>query len=62
MDLLLYAFINGMRPAEAAPGLGPTSEQVSRVYRDIEAKRQVSKQLHQPALLLREYDWSSGAT
>jgi NAD+ synthase len=59
MDLLLYAFINGVSPEEAGDVMGLTVPQVERVFRDIEAKRQVSKILGQPALLLREYDWSA---
>ena len=57
MDLLLHAYINGLAPAVSAEGLHLTAEQVERVYRDIEAKRKVAKQLHQPAALVREYHW-----
>lgn len=61
MDLLLYAYVNGIGPADAAKALNLTSDQVIRAFRDIDAKRRVSMQLHQPALLVHEHDWSAGA-
>jgi NAD+ synthase len=54
MDLCLWAYDHGTPAAEAAPVLGLTEEQVDRVYRDIEAKRRVSRYLHQQPLLVRE--------
>jgi NAD+ synthase len=54
MDLCLWAVNHGVPPAEVAPALGLTAEQVERVYRDIEAKRRVSKYLHAPPLLVPE--------
>lgn len=59
MDLVLYAYINGVAPADAGRALGLRAEQVERAYRDVEAKRRASRQLHQPALLIREYDWGT---
>ena len=50
MDLCLYAHDNGISAAAAAAALGLTAEQVTRVYRDIEAKRRAGRYLHQPAL------------
>jgi NAD+ synthase len=52
MDLCLWAYNNGTPAGEAAPVLGLTAEQVERVYRDIEAKRRVSRYLHQTPLLV----------
>jgi NAD+ synthase len=50
MDLCLWAHNHGTPSAEVAPVLGLTVEQVERVYRDIEAKRRVSRYLHQAPL------------
>jgi len=52
MDLVLYGKINGYAPAEIAPELGLSSEQVERAFRDIDAKRRVARYLHSPALLV----------
>jgi NAD+ synthase len=52
MDLVLYAKTNGYTPAEIAAALGLSSEQVERVYRDIDAKRRVARYLHSPASLV----------
>jgi NAD+ synthase len=52
MDLCLWAYIHGTPAGEVAPVLGLTVEQVERVYRDIEAKRRVSRYLHQAPLLV----------
>jgi NAD+ synthase len=57
MDLLLWAYTHGVPEAETGRVMGFTAEQVARAYRDIEAKRRVSRQLHAPALLVREHDW-----
>jgi NAD+ synthase len=46
MDLSLWAFDHGVPADEAAPVIGLTPDQVARVYRDIEAKRRVSRYLH----------------
>lgn len=59
MDLVLYAYIHKVPPAEAGRVLGLTAEQVERAYRDVEAKRRMSRQLHQHALLVHEYDWGA---
>jgi NAD+ synthase len=54
MDLCLWA-VNQRTPAEeVARALGLTSAQVERVYRDIEAKRRVSRYLHQAPLRVGE--------
>jgi NAD+ synthase len=54
MDLCLWAHNHSTPAAEVAAVLGLTAEQVERVYRDIEAKRRVSRYLHQEPLLVGE--------
>jgi NAD+ synthase len=52
MDLCLYAHNHRVAAAETAPVVGLTPEQVERVYKDIEAKRRVTRYLHaRPALV-----------
>ncbi len=46
MDLCLWAYDHGVSTPEAAAVMGLTEDQVERVYRDIEAKRRVSRYLH----------------
>jgi NAD+ synthase len=52
MDLVLYGKTNGYTPAEIAPEIGLSSEQVERVFRDVDAKRRVARYLHSPATLV----------
>lgn len=52
MDLCLYAKNHGVGEAEVASVLGRTPEQITRVYRDIEAKRGVARYLHAAPLTL----------
>jgi NAD+ synthase len=52
MDLCLWAYNHRTPSKEVGEGLGLTAEQVERVYRDIEAKRRVSRYLHQAPLLV----------
>jgi NAD+ synthase len=52
MDLCLWAHDHGVSPAEAAPVVDLSPEQVERVYRDIEAKRRTTRYLHTPPLLI----------
>ncbi len=52
MDLCLWAMNHGTAAAEVAAAIGLTAAQVERVYRDIEAKRRVSRYLHQAPLLV----------
>ncbi len=54
MDLCLWAYNHGVRAEDAAPTLRLTPVQVERVYKDIEAKRRVSRYLHQPPVLVAE--------
>ncbi|MCC6661639.1 MAG: NAD(+) synthase [Phycisphaerales bacterium] len=58
MDMLLWAYTHGVAAEDAGRVMGLRADQVGRAYRDIEAKRRVSRQLHAPALLVREHDWS----
>ncbi len=57
MDLALYAHVNRVPSSEAAGVMGLTAQQVERVFNDIEMKRHASRLLHQPAALVRPYDW-----
>ncbi len=50
MDLCLYAFSHGVPATEVAEVLHLTSEQVERVYKDIQAKRRTTRYQHMPAL------------
>lgn len=52
MDLCLYAFNQGVPTSEVAQVVGITTEQVERVYRDIQAKRRATQYHHMPALLV----------
>lgn len=52
MDICLYAFNHQVDPGEVATAVGLTSEQVQRVYKDIEAKRRVAHYLHARPLLI----------
>jgi NAD+ synthase len=45
---------HGTPAAEVAVALGLTTEQVERVYRDVEAKRRVSRYLHRAPLLVQD--------
>jgi NAD+ synthase len=51
MDLCLYALNHGIPAEEVAPLVELTPDQVSRVFKDIEAKRRSTKYLHTPPLL-----------
>lgn len=46
MDLCLLGKNRGYAPAEVAPSVGITPEQVERVYKDIDAKRNATRYLH----------------
>jgi NAD+ synthase len=54
MDLILYGKNHGYSPAEVSPAVRLTSEQVERVYRDIESKRRFAQYLHSPPMLVEE--------
>jgi len=51
MDLCLHALNHGTPPEEVAPLVELTPDQVTRVFKDIEAKRRSTKYLHTPPLL-----------
>jgi NAD+ synthase len=51
MDVCLYGRSSGMGPSEVAELLGLTSEQVERVYADIDQKRRTSEYLHAAPVL-----------
>jgi NAD+ synthase len=53
MDLLLWALNHGVGAEEAAAVLELTAEQVDRVYRDIERKRNTTRPLHLPPQLVK---------
>ena len=55
MDLLLHAFRSEVSPAEAAAALDWDERQVKRVFRDIVAKRRMSRQLQWSALLIDDH-------
>ena len=52
LDLLLWALNHGVSAEEAAGAAGLASEQVERVYRDIEQKRRTTRILHLAPLLV----------
>jgi NAD+ synthase len=52
MDLCLYGKNNGLSPGEVSAAAEMTAEQVDRVYRDIDAKRNATRYLHAPPLLI----------
>ena len=52
MDLCLYGRNHGVAPADVAPAVGLTAEQVERVYRDIDQKRRTTKYLHAKPVLV----------
>jgi NAD+ synthase len=54
LDLCLYAFNHGMNPADVAPAVGLTPEQVERVFRDIESKRKAARYGHLPPQLIEK--------
>lgn len=50
MDLCLYGMNHNVPPEDVAAAVGLTSEQVTRVFKDILAKRRSSRYLHMPPL------------
>ena len=51
MDLCLYALNHGIAAEAVAPLVGLTPDQVTRVFKDIDAKRRATRYLHTPPLL-----------
>jgi len=52
MDLCLYGKNHDTPAAEVAPAVGVTTEQVERIYADIDAKRRTTRYLHLPPILV----------
>jgi NAD+ synthase len=52
MDLCLYAHNKGLRAEAVTEAIGLATEDVERVFRDIEQKRRATRYLHLPPLLL----------
>jgi len=52
MDLCLFGKNNKVSPQEVADAANMTTEQVERVYRDIDAKRRATRYLHTKPLLI----------
>ena len=51
MPACLYGRNQKISSEQIANAIGRTAEQVERVYRDIDAKRQAAHYLHEPPLL-----------
>jgi NAD+ synthase len=56
MDLCLYGKNNNVSPEEVAAVADMTTEQVERVFNDIDAKRKATRYLHTPPLLVDKVD------
>lgn len=56
MDLCLYGKNHGVSPDDVAAAASMTTEQVERVYHDIDAKRNATRYLHTPPLLVDKVD------
>ena len=54
MDLCLYGKNKGMEPSVVASAIGLLSEQVQKVYDDIDIKRATTRYLHMKPLLMEE--------
>lgn len=52
MDACLYARDHGVTAAEMAEALGFATEQIERVYKDIDAKRAAARYLHAPPVVI----------
>ena len=56
MDLCLYGKNHGVLPGDVAAAARMTTEQVERVYHDIDAKRNATRYLHAPPVLVDKVD------
>jgi len=54
MDMCLFGKNHGLAPSEVAPAVGLSDQQVARVYKDIDAKRQAARYLHASPLLVEK--------
>jgi NAD+ synthase len=59
MDLILCGKNQGFGPAEVGRAAGLKTEQVERVFRDIEAKRRVAHYLHAAPVLIEKLQTES---
>jgi NAD+ synthase len=55
MDLCLYARDHAITPADVAAALGRTPVQIERVFRDIDAKRNMARYLHRPPMIMQDH-------
>lgn len=53
MDLVLFAYNHGYGEAEVGRAMQLKTEQVNRLFRDLEGKRKVAAYLHEPPVLIR---------
>jgi NAD+ synthase len=56
LDLLLFAYRQGMPEGDVGHALGMTADQVQRIYRDIEAKRRAAVRGLRDAVLVEDVD------
>ena len=56
MDLCLYGLENDIPAADVARAAGLTVGQVNIVWADIESKRRATRYLHEPPLLITDFD------
>jgi NAD+ synthase len=54
MDMCLFGKNHGLAPSDLAPAVGLSDQQVARVYKDIDAKRQAARYLHASPLLIEK--------
>jgi NAD+ synthase len=54
MDLCLFGLNNDVPVADVAAATALTEDAIRRVYKDIETKRQTTRYLHQPPVLVRD--------
>jgi NAD+ synthase len=54
MDLVLYGKNHGYPPSAIGAGMGLTTAQVERVFRDIDGKRRVAHYLHAAPVILED--------
>jgi NAD+ synthase len=52
MDLCLYGKNHGISPGDVATASGLTAQQVERVYNDIDSKRNTTRYLHSPPIMV----------
>jgi NAD+ synthase len=62
MDLLLYAYLNGLPADQTGAVMGLTPQQVERVYRDIVGKRRMAEYLNRAPVLLTDSNATDGSS